>query len=271
MSKKPHNYRAKKLAARHQAHNVKEHRRAERAAASEQKKAAAELARMEQERLRVRGVLRGASLPNDMPIDFQSVPDDTDGAFFPRLGTLAVRFGAPDSTIVHEGAHAEHYRRAGISTSSWPEDDDAQVGMRLASEAYVGWRLARREGFLADERTAISKIGDKGFPATIGAWATLYQDTADIRGPRFDGTLMSSDGFRILMRILPAVVAERTIGDVQLAADLDQTVAMPGDVLRSVAAKVVHLADVETDLIDLAKMRALGAAVKAEFRSHGVF
>lgn len=206
------------------------------------------------EQLRILAILRNAQLPDTLTLAIGDLPPGADAAYDPDTDTLALARGTPALTILHEGAHAEHYRRANL-VKALPNDVNARAGIRLASEAYVGLRLASFPGFVESEHSALSQLG---LPATIGAWAAEYEAASDLRGSGYDGTLFSMSAFRVLLRVIPVVVAERKNAEVIVGADLERAVPTAGDALRAIVAATVQLARKEERLFDLSRVRALG-------------
>src|SRR5206468_1070961 len=90
-----------------------------------------------QEETRVRGVLAAYGVRSDLgKFDFGQPPAGTDGAYFPQRDTFVLRVGAPDQTIIHEGAHAEHYHGAGIAGAAFPQNNASAIGALILSEAF---------------------------------------------------------------------------------------------------------------------------------------
>ncbi len=198
-------------------------------------------------------LLRDVQLPDTFSVDVRKPSPGAEASYDPEADTLLVPRGAPALSILREGARAEYHRRANL-VKALPADVNARIGVLLASEAYVGIRLATIAGFTESEHGALSKLG----ATTIGEWAARYASAADVRGARSDGTVLGMPGFRGVLRLLPIVVAELRNGEVVFGADLETAVAAPGDVLRSIIAATVQLVRKEERLLDLDRLRALG-------------
>jgi hypothetical protein len=198
-------------------------------------------------------ILRDAQLPDTLSVEIRELAPGVDAVYDPETDTLVSRKAAPALAILREGARAEYHRRA-TAGKALPGDAHARVGLLLASQAYVGIRLANFAGFTESENAALGTLG----ATTIGEWATKHATVADIRGAKYDGTLPSMSGFRGLLRVLPVVVAEQQLGEVVFGADLERAVPTPGDALRSIIAATLQLVRKDERLFDLDRLRALG-------------
>jgi hypothetical protein len=210
------------------------------------------------EEQRIRQMLAAESLPSRMTIVLGKVPHGCNGAYSPDTETMSLKRGADRFAVCHEGAHAEHYHRCGIGPSNWPTDEATLGGLLLAGEAYVGLWLSRLPGFLARERRDLSRIGGGRLPKTIGAWARLYPTKQEVLGGGFRNNFLSMASVAVLIRMLPAIVAERALADVVLTSDIDLPVGGEGNRLLSLARSARSLADNPSDLIDLTKVASLG-------------
>jgi len=110
------------------------------------------------EEKRVRAVLAKYGLPSALgTYDFGSVPPGAAGAYVAQTDTFLLEIGAHEQTIIHEGAHAEHYAIAGIVGANFPTQPDTAIGALILSEAFVGYRLANVAGFKAYEYARLGK------------------------------------------------------------------------------------------------------------------
>ncbi len=122
--------------------------------------------------------------------------------------TLRVCPGAPLTTVLHEGAHAEHHAR--IGTVGTPPITLAQgVGLCLGSEVYVGQRLAGIAACRQAEEERLSKnekIPERTFPAL----ARRFRTKALFTNGRT--SFLGIPGFRSLMIASTLVGMERKTG-----------------------------------------------------------
>jgi len=183
-----------------------------------------------QEEARVRTVLAQFGLPNTLGVfDFGSLPPDAEGAYVAQQDTFLLNVGACDQTIIHEGAHAEHYAAAGIVGPQFPTIPDTAVGAVILSEAFVGHRLANVNGFMVFEYNRLAK-----YSKTIVEVAEEFFSTPDAQGPpvigggRFvPGRVMSTAILGFLLLHLPIVVAEVAWSKPVVTAGLSATSAHP--------------------------------------------
>jgi hypothetical protein len=222
---------------------------------------------------RVRGILRDHDLNDQVTITIGTPPHGMDAAFEWVSRRIVVRAGAPTLTVCHEGAHAEHCLRSDVDPQALLKDAATHLGVLLSTEAYVGRRLATVDGFIAAERSAVASIPSilpGGFPATVGKWAFLKYTPHDVAGDGFNGTAFSVDGVRVVMRVLPLVVAEQLSNDVVFSGDLYKNTGKTGDVLLKVLRSEVDFVKNEADLLSMAKMAEVGQGFIELFRKRGI-
>ena len=228
-----------------------------------------------QEEARVRPVLVAYGVRSDLgTFDFGPPPAGAAGAYFPQRDTFALPVGAHDQTIIHEGAHAEHYHGAGIVGPAFPQDRATAIGALILSEAFVGFRLTNANGFVPFERAALPNHA-----ATAIEVAEAFILVPGARGPHFvQGNVTTTMLFMFLQRMLPLVVAETVAGQPIFTAGLSATSIHPqvmgtGTVLLFAVQEVMRLVGqgpCPAALTSVANMRALGTAFLARATAVGL-
>lgn len=225
------------------------------------------------EEKRVRGILAAYGLPENLgTFDFGDPPPGAAGAYYPQRDSFVLPVGADEQTVIHEGAHAEHYHAAGIAGERFPADRDTAVGALIFSEAFVGYRLVEANGFIAFERSALAK-----FPGTAVEIAEQFVLVPGACGNAYiPGDITTTMIFRFLQRILPLVVAEVTTTRGAFTAGLTPTSVHPrvsgtGALLLfgiqyvlGLVTKQVSADGIRATLINVANMQTLGAEFKAK-------
>lgn len=185
---------------------------------------------------RVRAVLATYGLRDDLGgFDFDTAPVGAEGAYFPQTDMFTLPIGAQDQTIIHEGAHAEHYHAAGIVGQAFPSDLDTIMGALILSEAFVGFRLASISGFIAHERTAMTYHANTAIEVAQG-----FFSVPGARGERYvSGRADTTRLFMFLQRMIPLVVAEIITGQIAFTSSLSAssahlTVMGTGEIILSV-------------------------------------
>jgi hypothetical protein len=215
--------------------------------------------------------------------DFGSVPPGADGAYAAQQDLFLLNLGAGDQTIIHEGAHAEHYAAAGIVGNNFPNDPDTAVGALILSEAFVGFRLAAVSGFMAFEYSRLAKFG-----LPVVGVAQQFFSKLDAQGPPaafggsfVSGQVMTISLFRFLLLYLPIVVAESVIQQPRLTAGLSATSTHPsvrgtGTLYLGAVQNVLGLLSasgpsaVRSALTSTSNMQSVGASLMGGFRNAGV-
>lgn len=232
---------------------------------------------------RVRGVLATYGLPGALgTYDFGSVPPGAAGAYVAQTDTFLLNIGADDQTIIHEGAHAEHYAIAGIVGAQFPSHPDTAIGALILSEAYVGYRLASVNGFQAHEYARLGK-----YRKTVVEIAAAFVSPTDAQGPPLvgggsfvPGKVMTTTLFKFLLLVLPIVVAEGGSG--HLSASLYSTASHPsvsgtGTIFLNTAQAVVALvvqsgssSGIRSALTAVANMASIGTSFMNALRASKV-
>lgn len=184
-----------------------------------------------QEETRMRAVLAQYGLNSTLGrFDFGSVPANAGGAYFPHDDTFHLDVGACDQTIIHEGAHAEHYAAAGIVGANFSAGSvDTAVGAIILSEAFVGYRLANASGFAPFEYSRLAK-----YSRTLVQVAETFVSETDAQGPPVcddgifvPGRIMTTAILGFLLIHMPIVVAESITQRPVVSAGLTATSRHP--------------------------------------------
>jgi hypothetical protein len=174
-------------------------------------------------------LLAAHGLRNDLSVVFESIPG-TGGGYEPAADRL--RFpseGVSALTVLHEGAHAMHWRILGWvgEESIGGMDPSDVVGMALASELYVGWRLRDVPGFVEQERLRNLRHGN---------YRSLVETHRLVDVGGLPDRLYQLPGMRDVM-LAPPVLGVETVTGLDFFADLGSAI---DDV--TYAAFLMHIA-----------------------------
>ena len=160
----------------------------------------------------VRRLLNHFGLPAGLPINVLSQVPGENAKYDPGTDEITLYPGATCYSVLHEGAHAEHHRKLN-SQSSLTRWSPVQVfTVLLASEAYVGARLASVPGFVECERKQNLRF------ASAENVCTQFTDAR-----KFDALNPHNGrpvGPMFLLKLLPLVAAEQTLVDLQFASGI---------------------------------------------------
>lgn len=203
----------------------------------------------------VRKIVAGHGLPNDMRIG-RNPPQGTKAAYFCENDTMHVTASPNVLSLLHEAAHCEHQGLLGLRGRTMHARIECQVGLALASEVYVGIRLAGVPGFEAQERQALASI--PGFPPTFAQFANLCQTRDGFVGRRYDGrNLYTVMAALILMKTLPLLGIETQRPNLTTFAGMTACRGYTG-ILISAAQRLEMMARNGTALSDWKSIGELG-------------
>ena len=128
-------------------------------------------------------------------------------------------------TLLHEGAHAEHWGKVGMRGSSVTHSLDFLAGALLISEVYVGRRLAGESGYHNHEWTLLKAI--PGFPDRFVDLADMF-DTLQAFGPPSEQRLLHLESMKFLVRTLPLLGVETSSGSLCFFKNMQRSRTLPG-------------------------------------------
>ena len=207
-------------------------------------------------------VLSSAGLPTNVNVEIRDLPR-MQGSYVPVTDTLTVSEAATDSTIVHEGAHAEHWGFLGLRGRS-PTTLAAGIGVALGSEVYVGRRTVDLHGCLAHEQSRImtnSAIPEKRFTELIEG---RFDTRRGFVGEGWRGGFLRAPAFRATMIASTLLGMELQRRDLNFFAGLEAAGNYSGLLVRLVGC----LSSV--DLLSAAALADLGTRLLEEAGALGV-
>lgn len=179
-------------------------------------------------------LLQQAGIDVEVEFEFTSIPTLA-GGFDPAANCIFLPAGrATAEAVLHEGAHACHWRLLGLLGQAVHSLDVAErVGTVLASELYVGVRLADIPGFEAQERLRNSNYGSYGH---------LVQMQKHV-GTHLPAGLYHLPGIRPVMLSLPLLGVETVRGALDFFSNIAPMTGYPGFLMR--VAEVLSKIDVQ--------------------------
>ncbi len=153
---------------------------------------------------RVRQLLRENDLPDDARIELIRGRMKITDRYEPQSDVLWLNVTANSHTILHEGAHVEHYGNMCLRGTAMELSLDRQIGLAFTSEVFVGMRLARVPGWADAEgqRTKAKRC------VTFGEFAALRSSRQLFLGNSNGEVFVNVPGLAAIMVLLPLLGVE---------------------------------------------------------------
>jgi hypothetical protein len=211
----------------------------------------------------VRQTLAAHGLPSDMQLRVESDQHFAGRYFFAR-DELHLQPNCDHFTLLHEGAHAEHWGKLGMRGSLGTPSLEFLAGALLVSEVYVGRRLASESGYHKHEWALLKAI--PGFPDRFVDLADMF-DTLQAFGPPSEQRLLRLESMKFLFRTLPLLGIETSSGSLCFFKNMQRSQTLPG-LMCSFAIALNEFGN--ASLIDLGTIEKFGNDVLVDLRNAGL-
>jgi len=213
----------------------------------------------------VRNVLRHASLniSAKLLIHGSGIP-----SFYPRTNEIHVPENSDDFSILHEGAHAEHWdkMRSAFDQSAL-DGEDFYFGMSLISEAYVGHQLASVDGYLDRERARFKRLDFKNKSGSIAEFFDQIRTIElFVKKNNSRDTLpesLSLNGVRYVMYVIQLAIVESVRDEKLTLRGIEIKVnSVYGEFMRSLLLDIMQFAENQESMVNREMIEAFGATTR---------
>ena len=198
-------------------------------------------------------ILTSNGLPADMKIDSEP-PLGTNAAYYWTEDTLRLGPDAELCTILHEAAHAEHYGKLNLRKNP-ANPVNHVIGLILASEVYVGQRLAELGECIADIRHRTPGKNFWDVADRLNHERVFFQSFGE------PGVFMQTRGFLMLTQLATLLGAELQTGSTEFFGNMRAPFGVASALLETPLKTLRKIAEGHK-LEDLTSFEALEQSIR---------